>query len=162
MQIAPSHEGLELGIGDSILVKVWPCLEALSNPCASHCVLLGLPFALPQPLPHLVPSLCPASCDASPRQQQLPVLAGACAGHGPLIWHSRSRPCCSAGAQKGLKPPEVVTCLQALAQATGKSMQKVKVEYDKEGDLGTVAANARSSQKTMFQSAPLTVRAVFK
>ena len=53
-------------------------------------------------------------------------------------------------------------CLQALAQATGKSMQKVKAEYDKEGDLGTVAANARSSQKTMFQSAPLTVRAVFK
>ncbi|CAK0786390.1 hypothetical protein CVIRNUC_009603 [Coccomyxa viridis] len=52
--------------------------------------------------------------------------------------------------------------VKALAQATGKSMQKVKAEYDKEGDLGTVAANARSSQKTMFQSAPLTVRAVFK
>ena len=52
--------------------------------------------------------------------------------------------------------------LQALSQATGKSIPKVKAEYDKEGDLGTVAANARSSQKTMFQAAPLTVRAVFK
>ena len=53
-------------------------------------------------------------------------------------------------------------CMQALSQATGKSIPKVKAEYDKEGDLGTVAANARSAQKTMFQAAPLTVRAVFK
>ena len=70
--------------------------------------------------------------------------------HAALFWLSQ------------LSRRQAISCMQALAQATGKSMQKVKAEYDKEGDLGTVAANARSSQKTMFQSAPLTVRAVFK
>ena len=122
LQIAPSHEGLELGIGDSILVKVSPCLVPLCSFFASHCVLLGISIDLPQPILPMLLCSGSASCHA---------------------------------VRKSL-------CLQALAQATGKSMQKVKAEYDKEGDLGTVAANARSSQKTMFQSAPLTVRAVFK
>lgn len=53
-------------------------------------------------------------------------------------------------------------CLQALASATGKAPAKVKAEYDKEGDLGKVAASARATQKTMFKAAPLTVQGVFK
>jgi DNA ligase-1 len=52
--------------------------------------------------------------------------------------------------------------MQALASATGKTPQKVKAEYDKEGDLGKVAASARATQKTMFKAAPLTVQGVFK
>jgi ATP-dependent DNA ligase len=52
--------------------------------------------------------------------------------------------------------------MQALGQATGKSEKKVKEEYDREGDLGTVAASARSSQKTIFETSRLSVRAVFK
>lgn len=52
--------------------------------------------------------------------------------------------------------------VQALANATGRAPAKVKADYEVEGDLGTVAAKARATQKTMFASKPLTVQAVLK
>ena len=51
---------------------------------------------------------------------------------------------------------------QALASTTGKSGAQIKADYDAEGDLGIVAGKARRSQRTMFQTKPLTLRAVFK
>lgn len=54
------------------------------------------------------------------------------------------------------------TLIKALAQATGRTEAAVKREYESSGDLGTVAASCRATQRTMFQPAALTVRGVFK
>ncbi len=49
---------------------------------------------------------------------------------------------------------------QALAVTTGRDASKLKDEYDREGDLGKVAASSRAAQRLMFQPKPLTVREV--
>jgi hypothetical protein len=51
---------------------------------------------------------------------------------------------------------------QALAQATGRKESAIKAEYGTSGDLGSVAAASRATQKTMFAPPPLTVAGVFK
>ena len=53
------------------------------------------------------------------------------------------------------------TVVKALAEATGRSEASVKELHDKEGDLGVVAQQCRSTQRIMFQPAPLTIRGVF-
>ncbi|WAQ96632.1 DNLI1-like protein [Mya arenaria] len=44
---------------------------------------------------------------------------------------------------------------------TGRSMDKIKADAQEKGDLGIVAESSRSTQRTMFQPAKLTVPAVF-
>lgn len=51
--------------------------------------------------------------------------------------------------------------LKALSQVTGQSVMTLKSTYKEVGDLGDVASNARTKQKTMFPPPPLTVRKVF-
>lgn len=48
------------------------------------------------------------------------------------------------------------------AQATGSSEAIIKEKYKQEGDLGVVAMTSRSTQRVMFQPAPLTIRGVFE
>eukprot|EP00891_Asterochloris_glomerata_P009808 jgi/Astpho2/9808/Aster-03779 len=52
--------------------------------------------------------------------------------------------------------------MKALGEATGKSPAQIKKMYEQEGDLGVVAATARSKQNTLFKPKALTLRAVFK
>ncbi|XP_052262495.1 DNA ligase 1-like isoform X2 [Dreissena polymorpha] len=52
--------------------------------------------------------------------------------------------------------------MKAIAQSTGRSMEKIKADAQEKGDLGIVAENSRSNQRTMFQPASLTVPAVFQ
>lgn len=52
--------------------------------------------------------------------------------------------------------------MKAIAQATGRSLDKIKSDAAAAGDLGIVAENSRSTQKTLFQPQPLTVHAVFQ
>ena len=52
--------------------------------------------------------------------------------------------------------------MKSIAEATGKTLQGVKTLYEESGDLGTVAQNSRSTQKTMFPSPPLTIDGVYK
>jgi DNA ligase-1 len=51
--------------------------------------------------------------------------------------------------------------MKAIAQTTGRSLQQVRTDANKIGDLGEVAETSRGSQKTMFTPAPLTVPGVF-
>lgn len=51
---------------------------------------------------------------------------------------------------------------QALAESTGRKDTLIKKEYEKHGDLGVVAVQSRSSQRTIFQTKPLTIRGVFQ
>ncbi|XP_056017294.1 DNA ligase 1-like [Ostrea edulis] len=51
--------------------------------------------------------------------------------------------------------------MKAIAQATGRGIDKVKADAQEKGDLGLVAETSRSSQRTMFTPAKLTVPAVF-
>ncbi|RUP27163.1 ATP-dependent DNA ligase, partial [Jimgerdemannia flammicorona] len=51
--------------------------------------------------------------------------------------------------------------LKAIAESTGRSMAQIKTDYKDSGDLGTVAKNSRSAQKTLFAAKPLTVPQVF-
>ena len=53
------------------------------------------------------------------------------------------------------------TLIRALAEATGRSESKVKLDLDRRGDLGVVAAEARAAQKVMFRPKPLTVASVY-
>ena len=48
-----------------------------------------------------------------------------------------------------------------MAEATGRSEAKVKLDLDRRGDLGVVAAEARAAQKVMFKPKPLTVASVY-
>ena len=41
--------------------------------------------------------------------------------------------------------------IKAIANTTGRSTQQIKNDVGKHGDLGIVAENSRSNQKTMFQ-----------
>ncbi|XP_061879147.1 DNA ligase 1 isoform X1 [Entelurus aequoreus] len=52
--------------------------------------------------------------------------------------------------------------MKAVAQATGRQLDKIKSEAQEKGDLGLVAESSRSNQRTMFQPASLTVGGVFK
>ncbi|CAH1403944.1 unnamed protein product [Nezara viridula] len=51
--------------------------------------------------------------------------------------------------------------MKAIAQATGRSMAQIKSDVASLGDLGLVAEQSKSSQRTMFTPAPLTVQSVF-
>ena len=51
--------------------------------------------------------------------------------------------------------------MKAIAQATGRSLDRIKADAAAQGDLGLVAESSRSTQKTLFQSPPLTVTGVF-
>lgn len=53
-------------------------------------------------------------------------------------------------------------CVQAVAAASGRKEASIKADYEAEGDLGCVAAACKSSQRTMFKPAPLTVAGVLK
>ena len=52
--------------------------------------------------------------------------------------------------------------IKAIAQTTGRSVQQIKADVGKKGDLGIVAETSKGSQRTMFQPAPLTVQSVFE
>ncbi|KAK9462887.1 ATP-dependent DNA ligase [Lipomyces oligophaga] len=51
--------------------------------------------------------------------------------------------------------------MKAIGECTGRSPAQLKADYRETGDLGTVAKESRSAQKTMFKPKPLTVEAVF-
>ncbi|KAJ8906462.1 hypothetical protein NDN08_002955 [Rhodosorus marinus] len=52
--------------------------------------------------------------------------------------------------------------IKALSHTCGKSVNALKDEFRKVGDLGDLAASMKASQRTVFKPAPLTVRSVFK
>ncbi|XP_010892858.3 DNA ligase 1 [Esox lucius] len=51
--------------------------------------------------------------------------------------------------------------MKAVAQATGRQLDKIKAEAAEKGDLGLVAESSRSNQRIMFQPASLTAVGVF-
>ncbi|XP_022095560.1 DNA ligase 1-like [Acanthaster planci] len=51
--------------------------------------------------------------------------------------------------------------MKAIAQSTGRTVEKVKADAAQQGDLGLVAQSSRSNQRTMFTPARLTVLKVF-
>ncbi|XP_036375076.1 DNA ligase 1 [Megalops cyprinoides] len=51
--------------------------------------------------------------------------------------------------------------MRAVAQATGRQLDKIKVEAQEKGDLGLVAESSRSNQRMMFAPASLTAAGVF-
>ena len=54
------------------------------------------------------------------------------------------------------------TLIKCLAEATGRKEANIKADYREAGDLGSVAMASRSTQRTMFQPAPLTVKGVLQ
>ncbi|XP_071566502.1 DNA ligase 1 isoform X2 [Temnothorax nylanderi] len=51
--------------------------------------------------------------------------------------------------------------MKAVAQCTGRTLAQIKADVQEVGDLGIVAENSRSNQRTMFQPPPLTVSNVY-
>ncbi|XP_071797865.1 DNA ligase 1-like [Asterias amurensis] len=51
--------------------------------------------------------------------------------------------------------------MKAIAQSTGRTLEKVKADAATQGDLGLVAQSSRSNQRTMFTPPRLTVLKVF-
>lgn len=51
--------------------------------------------------------------------------------------------------------------MKAIGQCTGRTLAQMKAAAQKSGDLGAVAEQARSTQRTMFTPPPLKTRAVF-
>lgn len=136
-RVAPAHEGVELGVGDSILVKVPP------RPFAPGMRLVGRRYTNTH-CQHLGSVTKRCSTDAAS-----PL------GYAPWSsWSVHSQ--CSTHVLTEVRPGAV----QALAAATGRSEAKVKKDYEESGDLGTVAAAARATQRTMFPTPPLTIPGV--
>lgn len=52
--------------------------------------------------------------------------------------------------------------MQAVAETCGRTLEAVKMDTRSAGDLGIVAQNSRSTQKTMFAPAKLTLQTVYK
>jgi DNA ligase-1 len=52
--------------------------------------------------------------------------------------------------------------IKAVAAVTGRSTANIKKDMEKQGDLGLVAQSSKTSQKTMFTPAALTLAFVFK
>lgn len=52
--------------------------------------------------------------------------------------------------------------MKAVAEATGRSLQKIKSDVEECGDLGQVTCQSRKNQKTLFKAKALTVKAIFK
>lgn len=52
--------------------------------------------------------------------------------------------------------------MKAIGESTGRSLQVIKADQQKIGDLGLVAVASRGKQPTMFKPKPLTVRSVHK
>ncbi|KAK7082956.1 tRNA ligase [Halocaridina rubra] len=52
--------------------------------------------------------------------------------------------------------------MKAIAQTSGRSVDKIKQDAEEQGDLGIVAEQSRSNQRLMFQPAKLTVSSVFE
>ncbi|MCO5549025.1 hypothetical protein L7F22_002491 [Adiantum nelumboides] len=52
--------------------------------------------------------------------------------------------------------------VKSIAQSTGRDVARIKKDLEAKGDLGLVAIGSRQKQPTMFKSAALTVRSVFK
>ncbi|KAI0308225.1 ATP-dependent DNA ligase [Multifurca ochricompacta] len=51
--------------------------------------------------------------------------------------------------------------IKAIGESTGRSLQLIKTDLKREGDLGLVAMNSKNMQKTLFKPKPLTVPFVF-
>ncbi|KAK3857353.1 hypothetical protein Pcinc_036392 [Petrolisthes cinctipes] len=51
--------------------------------------------------------------------------------------------------------------MRSIAQSSGRSVEMIKSDVEKQGDLGIIAEQSRSSQRLMFQPAKLNVKAVF-
>lgn len=51
--------------------------------------------------------------------------------------------------------------MKVVSQATGRSMEQIKSDVEKKGDIGIVAETCRSTQRTMFATGRLTVASVF-
>ncbi|OCT72895.1 DNA ligase 1 isoform X1 [Xenopus laevis] len=51
--------------------------------------------------------------------------------------------------------------MKAVAQATGRQLEKIKAEAQEKGDLGLVAESSRSNQRTMFTPPKLMASGVF-
>ncbi|KAG5310023.1 DNLI1 ligase, partial [Acromyrmex insinuator] len=51
--------------------------------------------------------------------------------------------------------------MKAIAQCTGRTLAQIRADVQEVGDLGIIAENSKSNQRTMFQPAPLTVPNVY-
>lgn len=52
--------------------------------------------------------------------------------------------------------------MKAIGESTGRTLQVIKADQQKIGDLGLVAVQSRGKQPTMFKPKPLTIRGVHK
>lgn len=51
--------------------------------------------------------------------------------------------------------------MKAIADSTGRDMKKIKADAEEKGDLGIVAKESRSNQRTMFAHKSLSISSVF-